>query len=170
MAKKQSAGLLVYRLNNGKLEVLIVHIAGPWMAKKDKGAWSIPKGEYMESKDPLKTAYREFKEELSKEPPTGELVPLGTIDQKNNKTVIAWAIEGDIDLTGAKSNTVQIEWPPKSGQMQEFSEVDKPGWYSLEVAAEKLIPAQVPLLERLAEHLKIDFKLAAVEPQQNSLS
>ena len=169
MAKKQSAGLLVYRLNNGRPEVLIVHIAGPWMAKKDKGAWSIPKGEYTEDEDSLKTAYREFKEELSKEPPTGESVPLGTIEQKNNKTVIAWAVEGDLDLTGAKSNTVQIEWPPKSGQMQEFPEVDKPGWYSLEAAAEKLIPAQVSLLERLAEHLKIDFKSTASEPEQNSL-
>lgn len=157
MAKKQSAGLLVYRMKNSQPEMLIVHIAGPWMAKKDKGAWSIPKGECTENEDPLKTAYREFKEELSKEPPTGESVPLGTIDQKNNKTVIAWAIEGDIDLTGAKSNTVQIEWPPKSGQMQEFPEVDKPGYYSLEKAAQKLLPEQVPLLKRLAEHLRIDF-------------
>lgn len=169
MAKKQSAGLVVYRKTAGSVEVLIVHIGGPWMAKKDKGAWSIPKGEYTENEDPLKTAYREFKEELSKEPPTGETASLGTVDQKNNKTVIAWAVEGDIDLSGAKSNTVQIEWPPKSGQMQEFPEVDKPGWYSLEIAAEKLIPAQVPLLQRLAEHLKIDFKPTAVEPQQNSL-
>lgn len=167
--KKQSAGLLVYRLNNGQPEVLIVHIAGPWMAKKDKGAWSIPKGEYGEKEDPLKTACREFKEELSKEPPSGVPTPLGTIEQKNNKTVTAWAVKGDVDLTGAISNMVQIEWPPKSGQMQEFPEVDKPGYYSLEEAAKKLLPEQVPLLERLAEHLKIDFVPATNEPLQNSL-
>lgn len=169
MAKKKSAGLLVYRLSGGKPEVLIVHIAGPWMAKKDKGAWSIPKGEYIENEDPLKVAYREFKEELSKEPPIGKPIPLGTVEQKNNKTVIAWAIEGDINLSGAKSNTVQIEWPPKSGQMQEFPEVDKPSWYSLNEAAQKLLPAQVPLLERLAQHLKIDFEPTPPEPKQNSL-
>ena len=134
-----------------------MHIAGPWMAKKDKGAWSIPKGEYIDDEDPLKTAYREFKEELDKEPPSATPVPLGTIDQKNNKTVIAWAVEGDIDLTGSKSNMVQIEWPPKSGKMQQFPEVDKPGYYSLEDAAQKLLPEQAPLLQRLAEHLKVDF-------------
>lgn len=167
--KKHSAGLLVYRINNGQLEVLIVHIAGPWMAKKDRGAWSIPKGEYTESEDPLKTAFREFKEELSKDPPTNKPIALGTIEQNNNKTVMAWAVEGDIDLVGAKSNTVEIEWPPKSGQIQEFPEVDRPGYYNLGLAAQKLLPAQVPLLERLAKHLKIDFKSPAVEPRQNSL-
>ena len=161
--KKQSAGLLVYRLKNGQPQVLIVHIGGPWMANKDKGAWTIPKGEYEASEDPLKVAYNEFAEELSKKPPASEPLPLGTIEQKNNKTVIAWAIEGDLDLIGAKSNTVKIEWPPKSGKIQEFPEVDKPGWYSLEAAAQKLLSAQVPLLQRLAEHLNIDFDPAKGE-------
>lgn len=168
MSKKQSAGLLVYRLKNAEPEVLIVHIAGPWMAKKDKGAWTIPKGEYEQDDDPLKTAYREFKEELSKEPPHGEPIALGTVEQKNNKQVVAWAVEGDIDLTGAKSNTVTIEWPPKSGKMQEFPEVDKPGYYSLNAAAEKLLPAQVPFLERLAQQFKNGFQ-PPEEPRQNSL-
>ena len=161
--KKQSAGLLVYRIKAGQPQVLIVHIAGPWMANKDKGAWTIPKGEYETTDDPLKTAYKEFKEELNKEPPLGEPVPLGSVEQKNNKTVIAWAIKGDLDLSGAKSNTVKIEWPPKSGMLQEFPEVDKPGWYSLGAAAQKLLPAQAPLLQRLAKHLNVDFNPAKDE-------
>lgn len=161
--QKRSAGLLVYRLKNGQPQVLIVHIAGPWMANKDKGAWTIPKGEYSEEEDAQAVAYREFREELSKEPPKGQTVPLGMVQQKNNKTVSAWAIEGDLDLAGTKSNTVKIEWPPKSGKVQEFPEVDRPGWYSLDEAAQKLLPEQVPLLQRLAGHLNVDFDPAKGE-------
>lgn len=161
--KKHSTGLLVYRLKNGQPQVLIVHIAGPWMANKDKGAWTIPKGEYSEEEDSRAVAYREFREELSKEPPKGKVVALGTVQQKNNKIVIAWAIEGDLDLAGAKSNSVRIEWPPKSGKVQEFPEVDRPGWYNLDEAAQKLLPEQVPLLQRLAKHLNVDFDPAKDE-------
>ncbi len=107
--KKQSAGLLVYRMKDGQPEVLIVHMGGPWWAKKDRGAWSIPKGEYGAGKDPLKTAYREFKEELGQEAPKNKPIELGTIDQKNSKTVIVWAVEGDLDVSVIKSNTFEME-------------------------------------------------------------
>src|SRR3990167_11247991 len=102
--KKQSAGLLVYRKNGGQVEVLIAHMGAPWWAKKDAGAWSIPKGEYSDE-DPKETARREFREELGTEPPASKWLELGTIEQKNNKTVIAWAVEGDLEVSRIKSNT-----------------------------------------------------------------
>lgn len=166
---KTSAGLLVYRMKDNQPEVLIVHFGGPWMAKKDKGAWTIPKGEFEAGKEePLEVAYREFREELSKEPPGGKPIDLGVIQQKNNKSVRAWAVKGDIDLTGAKSNTVTIEWPPKTGKKVDVPEVDNPTWYSLEKAAVKLLPAQVPFLEKLAEKLNLNFEPAS-ESEQGSL-
>jgi predicted NUDIX family NTP pyrophosphohydrolase len=165
--KKQSAGLLVYRMREGKPEVLIAHMGSPWWAKKDAGAWSIPKGEYEEGEDPLATAKREFKEELGKEPPNAELIDLGSVKQKNNKTVVLWAVEGDVDVSNTTSNKVKIEWPPRSGKMQEFPEIDRAEWFSLEEAARKLIPAQVEFLKRLADNLKIDF--AEPKSKQDSL-
>jgi predicted NUDIX family NTP pyrophosphohydrolase len=146
-------------------------MGSPWWAKKDKGAWSIPKGEYQEGDDPLANAKREFKEELSKEPPPGDLIELGTVEQSNNKTVIVWAVEGDLDVSNVKGNTFEIEWPPRSGKMQEFPEIDRAGWFSLGAAAEKLIPAQAEFLQRLAE--KLGAKMPAggekSQPAQSSL-
>src|SRR5258706_15349282 len=109
---KLSAGLVVYRQKNGKLEVLLAHMGSPWWAKKDKGAWSIPKGEYDSGDDPLANAKREFKEELGIEAPDGEYIELGEIKQNNNKQVTAWAIEADLDVSNIKCNTFEIEWPP----------------------------------------------------------
>lgn len=159
--KKLSAGLLVYRKKGSSVEVLIVHMGGPFHAKKDAGHWSIPKGEYEEDDDPLANAKREFKEELSLNVPEGKLIELGTVEQTNNKTVIAWAVEGDLDASNIKSNKFEMEWPPKSGKMQEFPEIDRASWFGLSEAAQKLIPAQTEFLERLAVKLGIEMSDAA---------
>ena len=154
--KKLSAGLIVYRQAGDGIEVLIAHMGSPWWAKKDAGAWSIPKGEYQEGEDPMANAKREFKEELGKDVPGGKWLDLGTIEQKNSKTVIAWAVEGDLDVSHTTSNKVTIEWPPRSGKTQEFPEIDRIAYFPLNVASQKLIPAQVELLERLAQKLGTD--------------
>ncbi len=169
MPRQQSAGLILYRIKNGQPEVLIAHMGSPWWAKKDKGAWTIPKGGFEKDEEPLATAHREFKEELGHDVPTGEIIELGSIDQKNNKTVTAWAIEGDLDASKIKSNLFEAEWPPRSGKKQMYPEIDRAVWLSLEEASQKLIPEQVPLLERLAERLEVDFKPKEEQPQQNSL-
>jgi predicted NUDIX family NTP pyrophosphohydrolase len=166
--KKQSAGLLVYRHRNGQVEVLIAHMGAPWWAKKDAGAWSIPKGEYSDE-DPKETARREFSEELGLEPPEGKWLKLGTIEQKNNKNVIAWAVEGDLVVSNIKSNTFKMEWPPRSGKMQEFPEIDRAGWFTLSEAAKKIIPAQIEFLERLADKLDVDIAPPPELPSQSSL-
>ena len=166
--KKQSAGLLVYRKNGGQVEVLIAHMGAPWWAKKDAGAWSIPKGEYSDE-DPKETARREFREELGTEPPASKWLELGTIEQKNNKTVIAWAVEGDLEVSRIKSNTFKTEWPPRSGNMQEFPEIDRAGWFALSEAAKKLIPAQIEFLIRLADKLGVDMAPPQELPSQSSL-
>ena len=166
--KKQSAGFLVYRIKNNQPEVLIAHMGSPWWAKKDRGAWSIPKGEYNpDNEEPLKVAKREFEEELGTKTPAGKLIELGTVEQKNNKTVVVWALHGDLDLSEIRSNRFSIEWPPRSGKMQEFPEIDRAGWFTLNQAAQKLIPAQVEFLDRLAKHLRIDVKPSI--SKQNSL-
>lgn len=154
---KKSAGLLVYREKNGYIEVLIAHMGGPWFAKKDNGAWSIPKGEYDENEKPIEVAKREFSEELGKQPPEGDFEELGSIEQKNNKQVIAWAVKGDVDVSKTTSNTFKTEWPPRSGKIQEFPEIDRAGWFSVPEAACKLVPAQVKFLERLANKLGQGF-------------
>ncbi len=159
--KKHSAGLIVYRKKDNTLEVLLAHMGSPWWAKKDKGAWTIPKGEYLEDEEPLHAAKREFKEELGQEPPSGELIELGQIEQNNNKTVIAWAVEADIDISAIKSNTVSIEWPPRSGKTQEFPEIDRAAYMNLADAASRIVVGQSILLERLAEKLG-----AVVEPEK----
>jgi predicted NUDIX family NTP pyrophosphohydrolase len=165
---KKSAGILVYRMKDGRLEVLIAHMGSPWWANKDKGAWSIPKGEYEEEEDPKEAARREFGEELGKPIPEGEWLEMGTIEQKNKKTVVAWAVEGDLDVSSITSNTFNIEWPPRSGKMQEFPEIDRAGWFSLEEASKKLIEAQTEFLKRLSDKLEVSFK-KPVAPEQSSL-
>jgi predicted NUDIX family NTP pyrophosphohydrolase len=151
MAAKRSAGILLHRRTaDGSREVLLVHPGGPFWAKKDLGAWSIPKGEYDDGEDPQAAARREFAEELGS-PADGDLVDLGEVRQRGGKVVTAWALEGDIDAEAIASNTFTMEWPPRSGTMREFPEVDRAGWFGLDEARERILPAQAPLLERLAE-------------------
>jgi predicted NUDIX family NTP pyrophosphohydrolase len=129
--------------------VLLVHPGGPFWARKDAGAWSIPKGEFEEGEEPLACAVREFEEELGSPPPAADFVELGSVRQKNRKVVLAWAAEGDLDAASIRSNTFTMEWPPRSGTQAEFPEIDRAEWFSLEVAREKLNPAQVEFLDRL---------------------
>ena len=152
MATKRSAGILLHRrAEDGALEVLLVHPGGPVWAKKDAGAWSIPKGEVDDDEDPRAAALREFAEELGSPPPDGDLVDLGEVRQRGGKIVIAWALEGDTDADAARSNTFTMEWPPRSGRMREYPEVDRAAWFALDAARERILPAQAPLLDRLAE-------------------
>jgi predicted NUDIX family NTP pyrophosphohydrolase len=150
---KQSAGILLYRKKNADTEVLLVHPGGPFWAKKDVGAWSIPKGEFAEPEEVLAAAKREFAEELGSPPPDGEFLELGQAKQSSGKVVHAWALEADFDAVNIKSNTFHMEWPPKSGQQQEFPEVDRAAWFPLKTAGAKLVKGQLPLLEALASHL-----------------
>jgi predicted NUDIX family NTP pyrophosphohydrolase len=151
MAAKRSAGILLHRHRDGAHEVLLVHPGGPFWAKKDAGAWSIPKGEYEDGEDARACALREFAEELGSAPPDGELVDLGEIRQRGGKVVTAWALAGDADADAIHSNTFSMEWPPRSGTMREFPEVDRAAWFSLDEARERILPAQAPLLDRVAE-------------------
>jgi len=153
VAAKRSAGILLYRLNGGEPEVLLVHPGGPFWAKKDEGAWSIPKGEYEDGEDPEACARREFAEETGAELAPGELADLGSVKQKSGKQVTAWAVEGDLDPVTVTSNTFEMEWPPRSGTRQSFPEVDRAEWFDLDTAREKLNPAQTAFLDRLAERL-----------------
>jgi predicted NUDIX family NTP pyrophosphohydrolase len=154
---KQSAGLLLYRKRE-VIEVLLVHPGGPFWAKKDAGSWSIPKGEFLSDEEPQVAARREFYEELGVAAPEGELMELGSAKQSSGKVVYAWALEADLDTEHVKSNLFEMEWPPKSGQMQEFPEVDRAGWFSLQEASNKLVKGQVPLLEALARKLGLPIE------------
>jgi predicted NUDIX family NTP pyrophosphohydrolase len=148
----RSAGILLHRGGADGREVLLVHPGGPFWAKRDDGAWSIPKGEYGPDEDPRLAARREFEEELgSALPGDAELRELGEVRQKNGKLVVAWAVEGDLDATAARSNTFELEWPPRSGRRQEFPEIDRAEWFAVARAREKLLPAQVAFLDRLEE-------------------
>jgi predicted NUDIX family NTP pyrophosphohydrolase len=149
---KRSAGLLPYRKRGSSLEVFLVHPGGPFWRKKDAGAWSIPKGEYPEGEDPLDGARREFQEETGRTP-DGDLIPLTEIRQSGGKYVKAWAMETDFDASTIVSNTFFLEWPPKSGKQQEFPEVDRAGWFSIETAREKILPAQAVFLDELISKL-----------------
>jgi predicted NUDIX family NTP pyrophosphohydrolase len=149
--QKTSAALLLFRRSDG-LEVLIAHMGGPFWARKDAGAWSIPKGEYTDE-EPLDAARREFAEEMGSPPPDGDVVALGTVKQSGGKTVTAYAVEGDFDLDGFHSNTFVLEWPRGSGRMQEFPEVDRAAWLPVAGAREKLVKGQVPFLDVLLDHL-----------------
>jgi predicted NUDIX family NTP pyrophosphohydrolase len=149
---KTSAGILLHRSRNGEREVLLVHPGGPFWARKDAGAWSIPKGEYADGEDPRACALREFEEELGSALPAGtELTDLGTVRQSGGKVITAYAAAGDLDAGSITSNTFTIEWPPKSGRTQEFPEVDRAEWFGLDEAREKINPAQAALLDRLAD-------------------
>ena len=146
---RQSAGLLLYRGALDAIEVLIAHMGGPFWMRKDEGAWSIPKGEYEPGEDPLDTAIREFEEELGSAPPPAPYRPLGSLRQSGGKLVTIWAVEADFDASTAVSNTFEIEWPPGSGRLQSFPEVDRAGWFALEAARTKLVKGQTPFLDRL---------------------
>lgn len=145
---------MLHRRRAGGLEVLLVHPGGPIWARRDLGAWSIPKGEYADGEDPLDAARREFAEELGSEAPPGEPHDLGEVRLKSGKRVRAWAISGDLDADEIHSNNFAMQWPPRSGRMQEFPEVDRAQWFELEEAREKLNPAQRAFLERLAHILE----------------
>jgi predicted NUDIX family NTP pyrophosphohydrolase len=151
---KRSAGILLYRLTSGAPEVLLVHPGGPFWARRDAGAWSIPKGEHGDDEDPQACARREFEEETGTALPAGALADLGTVRQKGGKRVAAWAAEGDLDVEAIRSNTFELEWPPRSGRLQAFPEVDRAGWFGLEAAREALNPAQAPFLDRLCALLE----------------
>jgi predicted NUDIX family NTP pyrophosphohydrolase len=145
---QRSAGILLFR-RAPELEVLLVHPGGPFWAKKDLGAWSIPKGEHDEAEDAQACALREFAEETGSAPSPGELTDLGTIKQKAGKIVQAWALEGDLDAAGIRSNTFSMQWPPRSGRMQAFPEVDRADWFAVNEARERINPAQAEFLDRL---------------------
>ena len=149
MAARRSAGILLYQMREAGLFVLLVHPGGPFWARKDFGAWSIPKGEFSEGADPQAAALREFEEELGTRP-AGALMPLGDIVQKGGKRVTGFAVEGDLDAAAIVSNTFEMEWPPRSGRRATFPEVDRAEWFSLDVAREKILAGQRPFLDRLA--------------------
>ncbi|MEW2624696.1 NUDIX domain-containing protein [Streptomyces sp. NPDC048106] len=149
---RRSAGLLVYRHTGEGVEVLLGHMGGPLWARKEAGAWTLPKGEYADDEPAWEAARREFREELGLAPPDGEAVPLGEVVQKNGKAVTAWAVRGDPDLTGFAPGTFTMEWPPRSGRRAEFPELDRVAWLGLERAREVIITAQAAFLDRLAEH------------------
>jgi predicted NUDIX family NTP pyrophosphohydrolase len=149
----KSAGLLLYRRRKGRIEVLLGHMGGPFWARKDERAWSIPKGEHPDAEDALAAARREFAEETGTRPPDGPTLDLGEVRQSGGKRVTAWAVEGDLDVASVKSNTFLLEWPPRSGRRQEFPEIDRAGWFDLDTARRKIVKGQVALVDRLEERL-----------------
>jgi predicted NUDIX family NTP pyrophosphohydrolase len=152
---RTSAGLLLYRRHPERgVEVLVGHMGGPFWARKDAGAWSIPKGEHGLDEEPRDVALREFAEEMGTPAPVTDLVPLGEVRQSGGKRLTAWAAEGDLDAAAAVSNTFTLEWPPRSGRLQEFPEIDRAAWMPLDEAREKLVRGQVPLLDRLLDLLR----------------
>jgi predicted NUDIX family NTP pyrophosphohydrolase len=149
----RSAGLLLFRRTAGRVEVLLGHLGGPFFARRDAGAWSIPKGEYDAAEQPLAAARREFEEEFGCAPPGGELIELGTVRQRNGKLVTAWALETDFDVETVVSNTFEIEWPRGSGRVQAFPEIDRAAWFDVETARAKMIAGQAALLDALLDHV-----------------
>lgn len=163
MAKK-SAGFFLYRRHKGTLEVFLVHMGGPYWTKKDIGAWSIPKGEYESNEDPFEVAKREFLEETGFEA-VGAFIPLTDRKQPSGKLITAWAFEGDCDAEAIRSNTFSMEWPPRSGQMQEFQEVDRAAWFAPDKARDKIVKGQRPFIDELEQILGSRQKeLAAGDP------
>jgi predicted NUDIX family NTP pyrophosphohydrolase len=155
MAHKKTAGLLLYRIRDSAVEVFLVHPGGPFWAKKDEGAWSIPKGEFADDEQPLSAATREFQEEtgFSME---GNFMALAPLKQRSGKLVYAWALEGDCDAGAIKSNLFSMEWPPRSGKRQEYPEVDRASWFTLESAKRKIVLGQIAFLEELQQMLDSD--------------
>jgi predicted NUDIX family NTP pyrophosphohydrolase len=150
---RRSAGIVVHRGEGSALEVLLVHPGGPLWSRRDLGAWSIPKGEYEPDEDSLLAARREFEEELGTAPPAGTVHDLGEVRQKGGKVVHGWAVRGDLNVGSITSNTVEIQWPPRSGRRLEVPAVDRAEWFTIGVAREKINPAQVALLDRLGDIL-----------------
>ena len=146
---RTSAGLLLFHRRGAGLEVLIGHMGGPFWARKDDAAWSIPKGEYGPGEDAFEVALREFEEEIGTPAPADSFLPLGEVKQAGGKVLTVWAAEGDLDAAAAVSNTFSLEWPPRSGRIQEFPEIDRAAWMPVEAARTKLVRGQVPLLDRL---------------------
>ncbi|MDT7845288.1 NUDIX domain-containing protein [Streptomyces justiciae] len=150
---RTSAGLLLFRRTGAGIEVLLGHMGGPFFARRDAGAWTVPKGEYVADEEPAwEAARREFQEELGLAPPDGDAVPLGEVRQSNGKLVTVWAIEADLDPATVVPGTFRMEWPPRSGQEQEFPELDRVAWFPLDRAREVIVKAQATFLDRLAEH------------------
>jgi predicted NUDIX family NTP pyrophosphohydrolase len=149
---KRSAGILMYRRGRNGLEMLLVHPGGPLWARKDLGSWSIPKGEYADAEDPLAAALREFEEETGMRP-SGAFAPLGEVVQPSRKIVSAWAVASDFDPAKLKSNTFELEWPPRSGRKATFPEVDRAEWFSPDRAREKILPGQREFIARLMQAL-----------------
>jgi predicted NUDIX family NTP pyrophosphohydrolase len=154
MTAKKSAGLLLFRRRSGRVEVLLAHPGGPFWARKDEGAWTVPKGEPEEGEDLLAAAKREVEEETGARP-SGEFMPLDPVQQAGGKLVYAWAVESDFDASMLRSNDFQLEWPPGSGRHQMFPEVDRVEWFTLEAAARKILKGQAPILRQLEERLEI---------------
>jgi predicted NUDIX family NTP pyrophosphohydrolase len=152
---KRSAGLLMFRHPGRKLELLLVHPGGPFWAKKDLGAWSIPKGEYAGGEDPCAAALREFEEETGARP-GGALLPLGEVTQPGRKIVTGWAVEGDFDPATLTSNMFELEWPPNSGRTSSFPEVDRAAWFSVDEARQRILSGQRDFIERLVAALARD--------------
>lgn len=150
---KLSAGILLYRRMNKHLEILLVHPGGPFFAKKDEGAWSLPKGEFNEGDDPLAAAKREFHEETGTEI-NGEFIELKPVKLKSGKKVFAWAVEGELDASEIRSNSFELEWPPRSGKFKVYPEVDKAEWFDYPTAKLKINVGQVPLIEELERNLE----------------
>jgi predicted NUDIX family NTP pyrophosphohydrolase len=151
----RSAGIVLFRRAGAQIEVLIVHPGGPIWARRDDGAWSIPKGECDPGEEPLAAARREFAEEIGTPAPDGEPLALGEVRLKSGKRVIGWALEGDLDAAAIRSNTFELQWPPRSGRRQEFPEVDRAGWFEPAAARVKLNPAQAEFVDRLLDMLDL---------------
>ena len=149
MPARKSAGILLYRFTDGVLEVLIGHMGGPFWARRDAGAWSIPKGESLPGEELMDVARREFAEEMGSPVPATEFIELGELRTSSTKLVTIWAAEGDLDATATRSNTFSMEWPPRSGRVQEYPEIDRSAWLPVEQAREKLVKGQAPFLDRL---------------------
>ncbi|WP_399882357.1 NUDIX domain-containing protein [Streptomyces sp. BBFR51] len=150
---RRSAGLLLHRGGPGpELQVLLGHMGGPFYTRRDAGAWTVPKGEYEPEEPAWEAALREFEEELGLPPPTGGAVPLGEVRQAGGKVVTVWAVEADLDPATVVPGTFRMEWPPKSGRMQDFPELDRVAWFAVDRAREVIVKAQTAFLDRLAEH------------------